>query len=66
MKLYLAHYELRVTPYMSDRTTTTKGVRLVTAENQEEACKKMEAEYETGGPGDDSATLWNLYFEEAL
>lgn len=65
MKLYLAHYRLQKTKYMGD-TTYEDGVRLVQAEDQDAALAKMEAEYSRGGPGDDSVTIWNLHFEEAL
>jgi hypothetical protein len=65
LKLYLAHYTLRVTEYMG-KTTYSKGIRLVWATDETMARAKMDAEYEHCAPGDNSCFVDDVFFEEAL
>lgn len=47
MKLWLARFNLHVTPYMGDREIQRDQLRLIIADTFEQARVKLEAEYES-------------------
>ena len=57
--LYLAQITLRKTAYMG-KTKDEKVLRLVEAESEEAADKKVHDEYDYSAPGDDSVWVWDL------